>query len=248
MVNGALADKEPGLKVGREVVLSMGHRRLPWRVVGRVREPFSPAGAYVPKGYIDELGGQGDVTNSVRIALEKKDPEALAAFREGLDGRLEALGVRRASSSTKGEGRYAFDQHMLMIYVFLLVVAGILALVGGLGQTTTMSLNVLERRRELGVLRALGATPSMVWLIVMGEGVLTGVLSWVLAAVLAFPVSKAMGDLMGVLMFRTGLDFRFAWGGLIAWLVVSVFLGAVSSFLPAWHASRRPVREAILYE
>ena len=98
------------------------------------------------------------------------------------------------------------------------------------------------------MLRALGATPSIVWIIVMGEGVLTGVLSWILAALLAFPVSKAMGDLMGVLMFRTGLDFRFAWGGLIAWLVVSVFLGAVSSFLPAWRASRRPVREAILYE
>jgi len=248
VVNGALADKEPTLKVGQEVELQMGHRPSTWRVVGRVREPFTPPGAYVPKAYVDEMSGLGDVTNSVRILLEKKDPEALAAFRESLDGRLEREGVRLGSSSTKTDGRYAFDQHLLMIYVFFLVVAGILAFVGGLGQATTMSLNVLERRRELGVLRALGATPTKVWLIVMAEGVMAGGLSWVLAALLAFPVSKVLGDLMAGLMFRTALDFRFATEGLLLWLAVSTGLGALASFLPAFHASRRSVREAIGYE
>ena len=136
-------DKAPELKVGDKVVLNMAHRGgLPWRVVGRVREPFSPAGAYVSKHYIEELGGHGDATNSGRIALDKKDPDSLAVFRARLDQGLEAEGVRLASSSTKGDGRYGFDQHMLMIYVFFLVVAGILAVVGGLGQATTMSLNV----------------------------------------------------------------------------------------------------------
>ena len=88
----------------------------------------------------------------------------------------------------------------------------------------------------------------MVWLIVMAEGVMTGALSWMLAAVLAYPVSQGLGNLMAILMFRTALDFRFATGGLFAWLGVSLVLGAVASFLPAFHASRRPVREAIGYE
>jgi hypothetical protein len=43
--------------------------------------------------------------------------------------------------------RYAFDQHMLMIYVFLVVVSAVLAAVGSLGLMTATSLNVLERRR-----------------------------------------------------------------------------------------------------
>ena len=43
---------------------------------------------------------------------------------------------------------------MVMIYIFLIVMSGILA-AGGLGLMTTMNLNVLERRREMGVLRRL---------------------------------------------------------------------------------------------
>ena len=65
---------------------------------------------------------------------------------------------------------------MLMIYVFLIVMSGVLAGVGGLGLMTTMSLNVLERRREMGVLRAIGATPAAVWAIVVAEGAVIGAL------------------------------------------------------------------------
>jgi putative ABC transport system permease protein len=113
---------------------------------------------------------------------------------------------------------------------------------------TTMNLNVLERRREMGVLRAIGASPSVVWLIVVTEGVVIGLLSWALATVMAWPISKAIGDLLARSMFKIGLDYLFEPSGPLVWLVVSVCLGMVASFLPAWQASRRPVREAIGYE
>ena len=80
-----------------------------------------------------------------------------------------------------------------MIYVFLVVMSGVLAVVGGLGLMTSMSLNVLERRREMGVLRAIGATPRTVWLIVVAEAVATAILSWALAALVAWPFSRRAG-------------------------------------------------------
>ena len=77
-----------------------------------------------------------------------------------------------------------------MIYVFLIVMSAIIGGVGGLGLMTTMSLNVFERRREMGVMRALGATPRIVWLMIVAEGIVIGLLSWTIAALLAWPVSK----------------------------------------------------------
>ena len=135
-----------------------------------------------------------------------------------------------------------------MIYVFLIVMSAIIGCVGGLGLMTTMSLNVLERRREMGVLRAIGATPRVVWLMVIAEGLVTGVLAWAIAAVLAWPVSKLVGDSLVVMLFHSGWDFRFEALGLVIWLLVSVVLGAVASFVPAWRASRATVREALAYE
>jgi putative ABC transport system permease protein len=113
---------------------------------------------------------------------------------------------------------------------------------------TTMSLNVLERRREMGVMRALGATPRVVWLMIVAEGIVIGLLSWIIAALLAWPVSKTVGDSFVAALFHGGLDFTFEPLGLVIWLVVSIGLSALASFLPAWKASRITVREALAYE
>src|SRR6185437_14294768 len=184
----------------------------------------------------------------LRLALDNTDPDAISELKAQLDRNLEAQGVRARGSSTKAESRFAFDEHMLMIYVFLIVTSAIVGGVGGLGLMTTMSLNVLERRREMGVMRALGATPRIVWLMVVAEGVVIGLLSWTMAALLAWPVSKAIGNFIVRAMFRSGLDFTFEPLGLLIWIVVSITLSAAASFLPAWKASRVTVREALAYE
>jgi putative ABC transport system permease protein len=137
---------------------------------------------------------------------------------------------------------------MVMIYVFLIIMSCILAAVGGLGLMTTMSLNVLERRREMGVLRAIGATPAVIWRIVMAEGLAIGLMSWAIAATAAWPVSNLIANGIGMHVFRTRLAFAFETRAVFLWLAVSVTLGVIASFVPAWHASRCSVREAVSYE
>jgi putative ABC transport system permease protein len=248
VVNTSLAAKGPQFRVGNEVTLRMGPSEMSWRVVGQAREPFSPAVAYIPLAYIERLGGHEGMANSVRLVLDRKGAASITDVRAGLDRNLELEGLRALGSASKADSRFSFDQHMLMISVFLIVVSCLLAGVGGLGLMTTMSLNVMERRREMGVLRAIGASPSAVRSIVVAEGAVIGLLGWALAALAAWPVSKAVGDLLVRVAFKSGLDFAFEPLGLVVWLAISVALAAIASFLPAWQASRLPVREAIGYE
>ena len=248
VVNSALAGRSAQMKVGSSVNLRMGPAEKNWRIVGIAQEPFSPATAYVPRRYFEEAGGHVGMTNSLRLALEKTDRVSINQVKTNLDQALEQAGIRASGSNSKGDSRFGFDQHMVMIYVFLIVMSCILAGVGGLGLMTTMSLNVLERRREMGVLRAIGATPSAIWMIIVAEGGVIGLLSWALAGLAAWPVSKALGDLILTLMFKTRLSFLFELRGLLIWLVVSLCLCVVASFWPAWRASRQSVREAIGYE
>jgi putative ABC transport system permease protein len=247
VANDRLASRLAGFEPGAEVRLAMGPADVRWRVVGIAREPFSPTLAYVPLAFF-ESRGHGGTTNSLRLVLADAAPLAMPAAKERLDESLEAVGVRALSSSSRYDGRRGFDEHMLMIHVFLFVMALVLGAVGGLGLATTMSLNVLERRREMGVLRAIGASPLAVWRIVIVEGALTGLASGIVAVVIAWPVSRALGDLLVTLMFRTRLDFVFEPLGVLGWLAISITLGVVASFVPAWHASRHPVREALAHE
>jgi putative ABC transport system permease protein len=249
VLNSQLAAKGWPFKVGNEVRLRIGHRPVILRIVGQAREPFTPALGYLPLRYLEELNGQRGVVSSVRLRLraDRRDPAALSAAKASLDRSLEEEGLRALAISTKAERRFGFDQHMAMIYWFLVVVSGVLAAVGGLGLATTMSINVLERRREMGVLRAIGARPVVVWLIVVGEGAFVGLASFALAAVVAWPVSQALGNALVTLLFSGGLDFYFEPMGLLIWLAASLFLATAACLLPAWHASRGSIREALGY-
>jgi len=140
----SVAGATPG--VGTRIALQMGPARMTWRVVGVAREPFSQPTAYVPRSFFERQGHAGMV-NSVRLSLAKADSGSLRRVRQGLEENLEREGIRAASIQSKSDGRFAFDQHMLMIYVFLIVTSLVLGGVGGLGLMTTMSLSVLERRR-----------------------------------------------------------------------------------------------------
>src|SRR5262249_39347440 len=177
LVNTRLASLSPQIKVGEEVKLQIGPTQGAWRVVGVAREPFAGPGAYIPRGFFDRAGHAG-MTNSVRLALDRTDAYSMNAIKASLDRNLEEQAVRPPGSSSKADLRFSADQHMVMIYIFLVVVSGILAVVGGLGLMTTMSLNVLERRREMGVLRAIGASPPAVWVLVITEGVAIRVRGW----------------------------------------------------------------------
>jgi putative ABC transport system permease protein len=113
---------------------------------------------------------------------------------------------------------------------------------------TATSLNVLDRRRELGVLRAIGASPAMVGGIVVVEAVFVAAISWVLAVLAAWAITAGVGRLVTAALFPGGLDVIVPAAGVLGWLGIATTLSVVSSLAPAARASRRPVREAVSYE
>jgi putative ABC transport system permease protein len=112
----------------------------------------------------------------------------------------------------------------------------------------TMSINVLERTREIGVMRAIGASNGAVRQVFIVEGVIIGLLSWLVGAILAYPISKLLSDTVGRQFLSTPLDYTFSIPGMLLWLGVVLLLSALTSFLPAWNASRLTVREVLAYE
>jgi putative ABC transport system permease protein len=130
----------------------------------------------------------------------------------------------------------------------MLVMAVLAAVVGSVGLMSTMSINVVERRREIGVMRAIGATSPAIAGIFVVEGILVGVLSWLMAAPLSYPCAVVFNNLVGDRLFQIPLDFQFSIGGLALWLIIVLVLSAVASLWPALGATQVSVRESLAYE
>jgi putative ABC transport system permease protein len=160
--------------------------------------------------------------------------------------RTVGLGVTATETST-GEKAQSETQFGI-ITSLLMIMAVLIAVVGGLGLMGTMSMNVLERTREIGVMRAIGASDGSILHIIITEGVLIGLLSWGMGAILALPISKFLSDQVGNLFLGTPFSYTYSLNGALMWLMIAVGLAALASFLPAWNASRLTVRDVLAYE
>jgi putative ABC transport system permease protein len=135
-----------------------------------------------------------------------------------------------------------------ILFALLMAMALLMALVGGLGLVGTMGLNVLERTREMGVMRAIGASNGVLRRMMILEGVLIGMLSWLVSVALAVPLGNAMASIIGRAMLETPVDFAISVPGALLWLLLVTVIAAIASAVPAQNASRLTVREVLAYE
>jgi putative ABC transport system permease protein len=139
------------------------------------------------------------------------------------------------------------------ITYFLAGIAGISLLVGGIGIANTMFMSVVERTRQIGVLKSLGTTNNEVMKLFLAESGLLGLIGGVIGVI----VGIGLSELISVLGIRLGFFGARGGGGLqtvvkpeIVLLVIgfSLLIGAVSGLLPARRAAKLEPVEALRYE
>jgi putative ABC transport system permease protein len=184
----------------------------------------------------------------VFATTEQHDFDFQQQVARALEQRFEHVGLGVDIVAMVAQERAETEAIFEVIVVLLMIMAVLLAVIGGLGLMGTMSINVLERTREIGVMRAIGASNGAVRRVFVVEGIIVGILSWVVGAILAYPMSKLLSDAVGKQFLSTPLDYTFSINGMLLWLVVVILLAALASFLPAWNASRLTVREVLAYE
>jgi putative ABC transport system permease protein len=248
VLNAEVMRREGDIKVGDDIVLKIDGRKTTWRVVGYVRSVATGPLMYADSDYLARTIRSVGRAGEIWVSTENHDGASQAAVAKALEDRYKAAGMRVSNRMTITEMRDMITNQFNLIVYFLLAMAILLAIVGGLGLMGTMSLNVLERRREIGVMRAIGAADGAVRQVFLVEGMLIGLISWIFGAVLSIPLSQLMSDGVGNSFMNAPLSFMFSWFGLGIWLVVVIVLSILASALPARSASRISVREVLAYE
>jgi putative ABC transport system permease protein len=239
---------EPDLKLGDEIVLKIKGRKTSFRIVGITLGLPMVASAFANYPDIARVANDVGQVDSLIVITEQHDARAQAQAATSLETRFKRGGSRVGSIALIAEELGEMDALFNAVIVLALVMACLLALVGGLGLMGTLSINVLERTREIGVMRAIGAADGAVARVFIVEGIVIGVISWLFGALLAIPLGRALSDEIGTALLQAPLSHTFALDGVAIWLVVVIALSAIASFLPARSASRLTVRDVLAYE
>ena len=234
--------------VGETLALKLnGGRERDAELVGISLRPFS-AEAFMPLAEFERATGTRGRANRLVAYMATDDAAAQAVAAAELATRYEAAGMPVFRVETAGSLRDGYTAQFNTLIVLLMSLAGMTALVGGLGLANTMALNVLERSREIGVLRSMGAGRSLLRRLVLVEGLAVALISAAFAIVLALPLTAVLDRVMGGTLLGSPLSFAFSPAAAAGWLGLVVVIGLAASWIPAANAARMTIRAALAYE
>jgi putative ABC transport system permease protein len=251
-LNDLFKSTYPYLNPGDTILLRVNGKEVDFVVVGFFQMAGKSGGylAYTNYDYLSVLNGQPNQATIFRMV--SVDPNLTMPQQEELGRKLEArlaeagvtvidMEAGLSLSKTAGDG-------FAILTGFLLFLAVLTALVGSIGLSGAMSMNVMERTREIGVMRAVGASNRILMNMVIVEGLLIGMLSWLIGSLLAFPISSLMSNSISLALFDAPSNFGFTPLGFLLWLGAAAVLSIFASVLPAYNASRLTIREVLAYE
>ena len=248
-ISEGIYDYYPDLQAGDNIPLKFKGKEEYWEVVG-VFKFIGLEGviAYAPYEYISREQNLANRSFSYRIVTEKHDRAFQGTMAKDLDAyfRAEGFHVQEATPglSTLDKASESLD----ILITFLLIMALLTATVGSMGLAGTMSMNVLERTREIGIMRAIGATDLEIIRMVIVEGLLIGLLSFGLGMILAVPFTYLLSAIVSNAVFATPITVVFTPEGYFIWLGLVILLSSLASVLPARNAARLTIREVLAYE
>jgi len=246
VVSQQLARDEPQLRPGADATLTIGGRTARWHVVGADRTVVQMV-AYAPFAALTQLHGDERVA-TLAVALKPGNAATRLETILRLRAALEQHGMPVAGSQLMSETRRSIEDHLLMVVQFLGAMAWVMIAVGGMGLASTMSLAVLERTREIGVMRALGARHGAIMRMIQAEGIVIVVLAWLVSLPLSAPMSVGLAVAFGKVMFAVPAQPLPNAAAALGWLLLVVVVSLLACAWPGWRAMRVPTARALSYE
>lgn len=243
---GAVVDEnfaeDEGLAVGDEVqVVGPSGDSVALTVQGITkRSRFIVDTLALDRGVLrDELGAQDDTTIFVNFA-DGADPAAVRTEIDTLLAEEFPSAEARNQEEYKQDREEELNQLIALIYVLL----GLSVLVSLFGVINTLSLTILERTRELGMLRAIGTSRRQVRQMIRYESIVTALLGALVGAV----IGLGLGAAAVIALADEGLELTIPVTLPIVVLVTAIALGIVAAVTPARRASRVDIIRALQYE
>lgn len=239
-----------GIKIG-EIIEVEGYDFKVIGVYKKVGNPYDDAALYITKDVLREILNVGDEESEIIVkTVEGFSPEDVADTikRKLRQARGEKEDQETFSVQTSEQLLTTFQNIFAVVQGVLVGIAAISLLVGGIGVMNTMYTAVLERTKEIGTMKAIGARNSHVLLLFLLESGLLGLVGGLIGVGIGISMAKGAeyiaGLYIGTPLLQASMNPLILFGA----LAFSFVIGTLSGILPAMQASRLKPAEALRYE
>jgi len=251
VVSDTIYDYYPKLRPGDSLLIKLAGQKVEeWKAVG-IFHFINLSGDIIAYGdfeYVTDKIHLPDQAASYRITSTTHDTNFQRILARRIDNYLRDGNFLVQNVKSGYLIRESSTQAINILVIFLLIMAALTAFVGSIGLTGTMSINVLERTREIGVMRTIGAVDTVIMQSVIIEGLVIGLITWGLAIGLSFPISTMLLKIIGEAISGSAIALNYTPLGILLWLAVVIVLSVFASIMPAWNAAQLTINEVLAYE
>jgi putative ABC transport system permease protein len=238
-----------GYRLGSRIELRVGGQNAWLTVKGMVNDnaqglqSSSRGKIFIPLSTANALLRRGTAADFFSVRFQAHDGPSVEAALARIERKYRDLTPgMMAAYSDKAASLEASKILTILLYAMTIIVGTI----GGIGIANTLTLNVLERRREIGVMRAVGGRNVHLMQVFLTEALAMGGLGFVIGLALGLPMARLLVWLMEQVLFP--LDFVFPVEMVVTALLFTLFLTMLASIGPALGAARLKVSQALRYE
>lgn len=233
--------------IGSYQTLSVRGKRLKAMLVGIVEE-FEKPKIYMDKEQYDAFANPNHYINSLMFVAKDRSFDKLIALKKDIEKAIEPTNLQVLYVMMQAERVKIIYDHLKIVFVTIVFFALLVLVVSAIGMASATGINIMERTREIGVLRAIGATPKIIYHLFVAEGMIVSVISIFLGLLLSWPLSIVASKFFGNLMLKVTLRFSFSKIGFVITIIATLIFGWIASRIPARRAIKVSAREALAYE
>ncbi len=237
------------VRPGDRIEIEVGGQDAWLTVVGEVNDnaqglqSSAKGKVFVPLDTASRLMHRSGAADFFALRLDSPDASHVEDVLAHLERKYHTLSPGMlAAYADKNSSLEASKILSILLYAMTVIVGTI----GGIGIANTLTLNVLERRREIGVMRSIGGRNSHLVQVFLTEALVMGGAGFVLGLALGYPLAHLLVAVMSSVLFP--LDFTFPIGMVGSALLFTLLLTALASIGPALGAARLKVSQALRYE
>jgi putative ABC transport system permease protein len=243
LVTRYLRDRNPLLRPGNEVELTFDDCRTVVKIVGLVDE-ITTAIAYVDARTFDKITGLDDSSTVVRIKTKNTHIEMAA---NAIDRAFMDANIPPSQIATKKTLRDSLEEHFFVVGEVIRIVAFAIAFVGAIVLVAATAFNVVERGRELGIMRAIGATRRHLAATLLIEALTVVGLGMVFSIISAIALTRIMLDAAERMLLHVSIPLIFSMSGF--WqLCASAAVIVATVWLCLHFALTRSITNALAYD
>ncbi len=236
-----LMARVPELTVGNKITLARGDARVIATVVGAIEEATEP-GVMATQQVHDALAGSPGLAGALRI---KSATGAVASEVEEL---LFERGIVPVFMFNTSELQRATREHFAILLILLGTVGTAALLVGSSALWSSVTVSILERRREIALMRATGATNMYIHRIFMWEGVALASMAALLSMLIALPLSRLLVEMLGQHALHIDVKMSISWTAVTIWLVALAIVISLAIVAPLFRELRNAAANSLKYE